>query len=81
MRLTISPRSGLQEMLDKRTNQTHAITHQLVEWRMSQGALKGAGPAYLMEVEGLGSPLLGEDVYASDSLSCRAWRQTSGCDA
>ena len=81
MRLTISPRSGLQEMLDKRTNQTHAITHQLVEWRMSQGALKGAGPAYLMEVEGLGSPLLGEDVYASGSLSCRAWRQTSGCDA
>ena len=81
IRLTIDPRFGLQSLYDKRANRTYGLSHSLIEYRMSKASLAGAGPAYLMAVEGAGTPLLGGTRYPAGSLTCRAWRQTSGCDA
>ena len=79
-RVEIDPRYGLRRALDKTTGEAYPLTHRLMTYAMAPEVLRGAGPAYAMQVHRPARALLHNTTFTPGQLKCRAWRQTIGCD-
>ena len=79
-RVEIDPRYGVRRVLDKTTGEAYPLSHRLMTYAMAPEVLRGAGPAYAMQVHRPARALLHNTTFPPGELKCRAWRQTVGCD-